>query len=88
MSRLRRPPDVGALEREGTVYAARLPGGPIIVLEGIAALIWDEASTGERATITERVAEAVDVAPDTIRGDVEAFVGELLTRGLLASAID
>ena len=83
MSGLRRPPSVGALEQGGVVYAARLPSGPIVVLEGIAALIWDEACSGDRATITERVAAATDVAPDMIRADVDAFVADLVARGLL-----
>jgi len=83
MSAMRCPRDVSVLEQDGIVYAARLPTGPIIMLEGIAALIWGEACSGERATITERVAEATDVAPDTIRADVEAFVDDLISRGLL-----
>ena len=83
MSGLLRPRDVGVLEEEGIVYAALLPAGPIVVLDAIAALIWNEACSGERATITERVAEATDVAPDTIRADVDAFVADLVARGLL-----
>ena len=83
MNALRPPSDVGTLEQDGTVYAARLPAGPIVVLDGIAALIWNEACSGERATITERVAEATDVAPDAIRADVDGFVADLVARGLL-----
>ncbi|MGR0218617.1 PqqD family protein [Agromyces sp. ZXT2-6] len=83
MSGLRRPNDVGTLELDGVVYAAPLPSGPIVVLEGVAALIWDEACAGDRATITERVAEATDVAPEAIRADVEVFVADLVARGLL-----
>ena len=83
MSGLRRPRDVGVLDPERIVHAARLPAGPIVVLAGIAALIWDEACTGERATIIERVADATDLAPDAIRADVEAFVADLIARGLL-----
>jgi hypothetical protein len=83
MIRLRRPGDVGVLDLDGTVYAARLPDGPIVVLDGVAALIWDEACTGDRATITERVAAATDVAPHLIRADVDAFVADLVALGLL-----
>jgi hypothetical protein len=83
MSVLRRPREVGVLEHEDTVFAARLPAGPIVVLDGIAALIWNEACTGERAMLTERVAEATDAAPDAIRADVEQFVADLIARGLL-----
>lgn len=83
MTRLRRPGDVAVLDHDGTVYAARLPDGPIVVLEGVAALIWDEACAGDRGTITDRVAAATDVAPDLIRADVDSFVTDLVARGLL-----
>lgn len=83
MTRLRRPSAVGLIADDGTLYAAPLPGGPIVVLTGVAALIWSEACEGERETIAERVAEATDVAPEAIRADVEAFVAELIARGLL-----
>jgi hypothetical protein len=85
MSGLRRPRDVATLEQDDIVYAAHLPAGPIVVLDGIAALIWDEACSGERATIAERVAETTDAAPDAIRPVVNAFVADLVARGLLES---
>ena len=79
-----RPADaVGVVEHDGVVYAATLPSGPIVVLDGIAALIWDEACAGDRASIAERVAAMTDAAPDAIRADGEAFVGDLVARGLL-----
>jgi len=53
------------------------------VLDGIAGLIWDEACAGDRETIVERVAAATDAAPEAIRADVEAFVADLVARGLL-----
>lgn len=84
MTRLRRAGGVGILEDDGIVYAARLPDGPIVVLDGIAGLIWNEACGGERESIADRVAEATDAAPDAIRADVEAFVAGLVARGLLA----
>lgn len=83
MTRLRRAPGVGLIAEEGTLYAASLPDGPIVVLTGVAALIWSEACEGERATIVERVAEATEVAPEAIRADVDAFVADLVGRGLL-----
>ena len=72
------------VEQAASSTRRRLPDGPIVVLDGIAALIWDEACTGDRETITERVAEATDAAPDAIRADVDAFVADLVARGLLA----
>lgn len=83
MTRLRPAPGVGTVESDDTVYAAPLPDGPIVVLDGVAALIWFEAVAGERGTIAERVAATTDVAPDAIRAEVEAFVADLVARGLL-----
>ena len=79
-----RPGDaVGIVEHEEVLYVATLPDGPIIVLDGIAGLIWDEACAGDRRTIVDRVAALTDAAPEAIRADVEAFVADLVARGLL-----
>ncbi|GAA1762312.1 PqqD family protein [Agromyces humatus] len=83
MTRLRPAAGVGTLESDGTVYVAPLPDGPIVVLEGIAVLIWGEACGGDRDTIADRVAEATDAPPDEIRAHVDAFVADLVARGLL-----
>lgn len=83
MSGYRRAPGVGTVDHGDIVYAAHLPDGPIVVLDGVAALIWTEACAGDRESIADRVADATDAAPDAIRADVEAFVADLLTRGLL-----
>lgn len=74
---------VAALELDGTVYAARLPDGPIVVLDGVAGLVWSAACAGERTTIAERVAEATDAEADEIRDEVDAFVSDLVARRLL-----
>ena len=79
-----RPGDaVGIVEHEDVLYVATLPDGPIVVLDGIAGLIWDEACAGDRETIVDRVAALTDAAPDAIRVEVEAFVADLVARGLL-----
>lgn len=83
MTRLRQAGGVGVVEYNGIVYAAPLPDGPIMVLDGIAGLIWIEACGGDRESIADRVAEATDATPDAIRADVDAFVAELMARGLL-----
>lgn len=82
MSGYRPAGSVGVIEEDGVVYVARLPNGPIAVLDGIAALIWAEACS-DRESIADRVAELTDAAPDAIRGDVDAFVADLVARGLL-----
>lgn len=84
MGRGYRPADaVGVIEDDGVVYAATLPGGPIVVLDGVAALIWSEACAGDRESIAERVAAATDASADDIRGHVDSFVADLVARGLL-----
>lgn len=85
MTRLRPAPGVGTVDDGDTVYAALLPDGPIVVLDGVAALIWVEACEGERATIVDRVAAATDAATDAIRPEVERFVADLVARGLLVT---
>ncbi|MGO4599364.1 PqqD family peptide modification chaperone [Terrabacter sp. 2RAF25] len=67
----------------GTVYVASLPAGPIVVLEGAAALIWSEATGEPAAGWVARVAGAVGQVEADITADVEAFVDELCARGLL-----
>ena len=46
MSRLRPASGVAHLDHGDVVYAATLPGGPILVLEGGAAAIWAAACDG------------------------------------------
>ena len=74
---------VGIVEHDEVLYVATLPDGPIVVLDGITALIWDEACAGDRETIVERVAAVTAAAPDTIRAHVEGFVADLVARRLL-----
>lgn len=83
MTRLQRAPGIALIADEDTVYTARLPDGPIVVLNGVAALIWHEACRGDRESIADRVARATDAPPDAIRADVDAFVTDLVSRGLL-----
>ena len=81
--RLRLAEGVAAQVDGDTVYAAYLPAGPIVVLDGIAALIWKTACDGPAATIVDRVAAATDASVDDIRTEVDAFVADLVRRGLL-----
>ena len=85
MSRLRPVARVAVVEDEAVVYAATLPDGPIVVLDGGAAAIWVEACAGDRSSIADRVAEATGAPVDEIRAAVHAFVDELVARGLLAA---
>lgn len=75
---------VAVVEEGDVVYAAHLPRGPIVVLDGVAGVIWEEACAGPASTIAERVAEVTDAAAGDIRADVDAFVAELVQQDLLA----
>lgn len=83
MTGYRRAPGVAVVEEDDVVYAALLPDGPIVVLDGVAGVIWSEAREGPSSTIADRVAALTDASVDDIRGDVESFVDELVRRGLL-----
>ncbi|KRF43268.1 hypothetical protein ASH01_15830 [Terrabacter sp. Soil811] len=78
-------PDTGVTVSDDglSVYVARLPGGPLVVLDGAAALIWVEATTGPATGWVSRVADAVGQAEDAIAADVTAFVADLRARELL-----
>jgi hypothetical protein len=76
---------VAVVEDEAVVYAATLPDGPIVVLDGGAAAIWVEACAGDRSSIADRVAAATGAPVDEIRAAVHAFVDELVERGLLTA---
>lgn len=70
----------------GTLYLSYLPSGSLVVLNGTSALIYAEALAGGDATdddVAARLADKVGMTPDDIRGDVEAFLVELTSRGLL-----
>lgn len=79
-----RPGDtVGIVDHEDKLYVATLPDGPIVVLDGISALIWDEACAGSRETLVDRVAAATTASPEAIRAHVDGFVADLVSRRLL-----
>ncbi len=58
MSRLGSRENVGVDVVDDVVYVAPLPDGPIAVLDGIAAFIWDETLGTEREHVASRVAAA------------------------------
>ena len=86
MSAAFRPgPDAGVTVHgdNGTIYVAQLPAGPLLVLEGAAAVIWAEATAAPADGWLSRVAAAVGHAEDVIAADVEGFVADLRARRLL-----
>ena len=72
--------------REGVVYVARVPDGPIVVLRDVAALIWEEAQIADPRSVADRVAQRTERAVDEVEGDVTAFLSELIDGGLLVRA--
>jgi hypothetical protein len=77
---------VAATVFEEKVYVARLPDGPIHVLEGTAALIWSHALEVPRVQLFAAVADDVEGDPATVRAEVAAFVDDLVRQGLLVEA--
>ena len=80
----RRVPDGVAWVIEGdTAYVAVVPGGAIHVLQGTSGLIWDVATSGPRDTLVARVAECVGEPQDAVADIVDAFLVDLVERGLV-----
>ncbi len=75
-----------AVETVTTVYAARVPEGPVLVLDGAAAEIWREARADDGRTVAERVAALFGVPVDEVRGDVDDFLADACARGILRRA--
>ncbi len=65
------------------VFLAQLPDGPVLVLDGVAATIWTEATTGPDQGWVGRVASVFDETEEDVEGDVRRFVADLEARGIL-----
>ena len=83
MTRLRVPDRVAVCRIDDVLYVAAVPDGPIHVLHGVAALIWEESLAGSRGDLVARVAAATDASAEEVAKDVDVFVDGLLERGLL-----
>ncbi|GGI46694.1 hypothetical protein BCL57_001107 [Agromyces flavus] len=78
--------DIGFEASGEAIYLAPLPEGPILVLDGVAALIFTEAMQGDREHLVDRVLAQVDGPIDEIASHVSAFLDDLVARGLLVEA--
>lgn len=67
----------------GPVYLAKLPDGPIVVLEGAGALIFRELTSASDERWLGRVAAAVGQHEADVAPAVEEFVADLRARGLV-----
>lgn len=65
-----------------TIYVMRVPDGLPAILTGIAAEIWLEAAGGH--DVVPAIAALTGEDPALIAPDTEAFLADLVTRGLLA----
>ena len=84
MSRLRPSRDCGWVEHDGTVYVARLPDGPPLVLEGSGAVVWGALlEGGTLADVVARVAAETRESERVVASGVEGFVDGLLSAGVL-----
>lgn len=79
----RRPENVAEHREEDALYVAVVPGGPIQILDPVAAIIWEEALDGAPTGLVERVAARTSAEPEEIRPHVDAFIADLVERGLL-----
>lgn len=82
MSRFAPRAGIGVEVEGDAVYAAHLPDGPIVVLDGAAAAIWHEACA-DGGDLVARVAERTGAAPGEIAETVRGFVDRLVGEGLL-----
>ena len=86
---VRLPEDVAVLEDRSSAversitYLARLPDGPLVMLEGAAALIWEELMRARTVAVAEQVARRVGADVSLIHADVEEFVETLADQGLI-----
>lgn len=74
---------VAAVDAETTVYAARVPEGPVLVFDGVAAVIWREALANEPTGIAERTADLFGVPVSEVRDAVDDVLAEACDRGVL-----
>jgi Coenzyme PQQ synthesis protein D (PqqD) len=85
MTRLTVLEEVGLERLDDVVYVATLPDGPIVVLKGIAAFIWEVALDNERETVASRVAAATKRPVEEVDEAVSRFIDDLIRRGLLVA---
>lgn len=85
MSGLRVHPDAAWVETDGVVYAAPLPDGPPVVLDGPGAVVWRAlVPGGSLGDVVDRVAAEVGASAEVVAADVVTFVDQLVDGRLVA----
>lgn len=81
------PEDGGKGVVGGVLYLGPLPEGPVVVLEGVAAVIYRAATSDHETDLVELIAAGLGVDPEEVDAqEVEAFLTELAERRLLEPA--
>lgn len=75
--------DVAVVERGDTVYVARVPLGPIFVLDGTGSVIWRYAQGRSLEELVDAMAELYHPPGGELPDAVSEFVAALVRRGLL-----
>ena len=79
-------PDVLARELAGEILVLDLRTSLYFGMTGTAARIWQLAEAGEsRDGMIAALASEFDASPQTVAGDVDAFLSDLVARGLLVN---
>lgn len=79
--------DVLARELSGEILVLDLRTSLYFGMSGVAARVWQLVEQQQsRDAIIETLASEFDAAPDVIAADVDAFLEDLLTRGLVVRA--
>ena len=78
------PTAVAYVYDDQAVYVAIVPDGPIRVVEGAGAIIWNAIGDGRQISqVVMAVAAIADLTEDEVREDVRSFLGDLRTLGLV-----
>lgn len=89
MTRFRKPEAVSAAPAGEGLLLVNLDRGTAFRLNGTARLMWDLACAGRTAgEIAEALAGRLAAAPERLRADAAALVGELASQSLLEPAGD
>lgn len=89
MSVTYRPSDrLACVAADDCLYLATVPHGPIVVLEGTAAVVWHLAQDCPVAELAARVATHFDLPVDQAGTDIHALVRDLVAAGLLVAALN
>lgn len=77
------PPDLAVARAvDGTLFVMPLPDGPPRALNGSADVIWEVAVSGSEQ-IVQDVADAYEVEPEVVAGDVEDSLRSFVELGIV-----